>query len=858
MTNNTNKGSLKFLLGVPVLLLIVSLFFNNEGNEKKALINDINPYNNDIPNSYLEALNNARENNTTFFCSLIDDYAIRELVIFKAFPTSFEAKQDFTVEVYPKDIAPLKGYADFITLNLDRDAVVFNSNNKAYCMFKISLPIIDINKLVVKQNGKPANNEPWATTIEIPFDGLTIKAEQVFTDINYNSEPYQPNPYSLLFTEELKANNIGALKGYYSKRNDTLFKTKGDINLFCNINSKTIGKVNQRSLFWERINTKDQSFIKQIKFNGSNSDDARRLLSDFIEKKLTFDKVFNVEKLALFNALENVFIDNCRNKEFYFIYNNEENILEPFYFDSNCKSASQKYVRTSNIENIVYLKEFVKALEKVSEINFYNKHIKDNQKLKNELALINSFQPNTLFNFDVIKANQKAIKKSLSPSSALKVELISKDSKRMTVSANNLTNYSIEILGLNHLDKKEITSLNPVKQILSGQKDTLTINLPRSFENLFVSKKKKIVGFVLPKHIYELSIQYRIAGLNRASAAPIIPYQKEGKAQDDLFRTAGFINNHKSIIVDEAKREISFSKDSVVISSPLVIDKGYTFKLNPGAVVNIVDDGKIISHSPLNFVGTRNKPITVYSLDSKGEGLLVLSRHKKSILKHVIFDNLRNPTQGNWGVTGSVTFYESPADLQHVVIKNNKCEDALNIVRTNFTMNQVAISNTQSDAFDGDFVNGSILNCQFNNLGNDAIDVSGSDLLIRNVVIANAGDKGLSAGENSKMKINGVQISDSAIAVAGKDLSIVNAKNLKISNTQLGFTAFQKKPEFGPSKITVNGISMSNIETNYLIESSSSLFIDNKEIETTQNVKDRMYGVEFGRSSAETRNTTQQ
>ena len=856
MTNNTNKGSLKFLVGVPVLLLIVSLFFNNEGNEKRALTNDINPYINVIPNSYLKALSNARKNDTTFFHSLIDDHAIRELVIFKAYPTSFEVKQDFTVEIYRRDIAP-KGSVDYITLNLVRDAVVFNSNNKTYCMFKSSLPIIDINKLVVKQNGKPTNNESWATTIERPFDDLTIKAEQLFKDTNYNSEPYQPNPYSLLFTEELKANNIGALKGYYSKRNDTLFKTKGDINLFCNINSKTIGKVNQRSLFWKRINTKDQSFIKQIKFNGSNSDDAQLLLSDFIEKKLTFDKVFNVEKLALFNALENVFIDNCINKELYFIYNNEENILEPFYFDSNCKLAPQQYVRTSNIENIIFLKEFVRALDKVSDINFYNKHIKDNQLLKNELALINSFQPTTLFNYDVIKANQKAIKKSLSPSSALKVELISKDSKRMTVSVNNLANYSIEIFGLNHLDKK-VTSLNPAKQILSGQKDTLTINLPRSFENLFVSKKKKIVGFVLPKHIYELSIQFRIAGLEMVSGAPIIPYQKEGKVEDDLFRTAGFINNHKSIIVDEVNKEISFSKDSVVISSPLVVDKGYTLKLNPGAVVNIIDDGKIISHSPLNFTGTRNKPITVCSLDDKGEGLLVLSTHKKSTLKHVVFDNLRNPTQGDWGVTGAVTFYESPVVLQHVVIKNNKCEDALNIVRTNFTMNQVAISNTQSDAFDGDFVNGSIINCQFNNLGNDAIDVSGSDLLIRDVTITNAGDKGLSAGENSKMKINGVEISDSAIAVAGKDLSIVNAKNLKISNTQLGFTAFQKKPEFGPSEINVNGISMSDIETNYLIESSSSLFIDNKKIETTQNVKDRMYGVEFGRSSAETRNITQQ
>ena len=105
---------------------------------------------------------------------------------------------------------------------------------------------------------------------------------------------------------------------------------------------------------------------------------------------------------------------------------------------------------------------------------------------------------------------------------------------------------------------------------------------------------------------------------------------------------------------------------------------------------------------------------------------------------------------------------------------------------------------------------------------------------------------------------NGVEISDSAIAVAGKDLSIVNAKNLKISRTKLGFTAFQKKPEFGPSEINVNGISMSDIETNYLIESSSLLVVNNKKIETTQNVKDRMYGVEFGRSSAETRNTMQQ
>ena len=138
MINNINKGPLKFLVGVPVLLLIVSLLLN-DSSKKTVLRNEVNPYIDAIPNIYLEALNNVNKNDTTFFHSLIDDYAIRELVIFKAFPTSFEVKQDFTVEVYPTNIAPLKGYVDYITLKLVRDAIVFNSNNKPYCLSLIHI-----------------------------------------------------------------------------------------------------------------------------------------------------------------------------------------------------------------------------------------------------------------------------------------------------------------------------------------------------------------------------------------------------------------------------------------------------------------------------------------------------------------------------------------------------------------------------------------------------------------------------------------------------------------------------------------------------------------------------------------------
>ena len=97
-----------------------------------------------------------------------------------------------------------------------------------------------------------------------------------------------------------------------------------------------------------------------------------------------------------------------------------------------------------------------------------------------------------------------------------------------------------------------------------------------------------------------------------------------------------------------------------------------------------MEGGKIISHAPLNFIGTKLKPIKVISSDKKGQGILVLSENKHSNLKFVEFNNLSNPKHGNWNVTGAITFYESPVKLEYVTIKGNRCEDALNIVEQQF------------------------------------------------------------------------------------------------------------------------------------------------------------------------------
>ena len=151
---------------------------------------------------------------------------------------------------------------------------------------------------------------------------------------------------------------------------------------------------------------------------------------------------------------------------------------------------------------------------------------------------------------------------------------------------------------------------------------------------------------------------------------------------------------------------------------------------------------------------------------------------------------------------------------------------------------------------DGDFVTGFITNSFFENLGNDAIDISGSQISVEGTEIINAGDKAISIGEKSVANVNNVSVLNSEIAINTKDLSTTNIKDMIVKNTNLVFTAFQKKEEFGPGKIMVKNLSVTDVETLYLIEENSSLVIDGKEInEKVKKVKERMYGNDYGRKS---------
>jgi hypothetical protein len=278
------------------------------------------------------------------------------------------------------------------------------------------------------------------------------------------------------------------------------------------------------------------------------------------------------------------------------------------------------------------------------------------------------------------------------------------------------------------------------------------------------------------------------------------------------------------------------------ISEPLIIPGGYNVIIKPGTKLNFVNKSTFISYSPVQIRGTEAQPVVVTSSDGTAMGFNIFQATGKSVFENVVIDQLNTLDYNGWTLTGAVNFYESDIDMKNVTFKNNRCEDALNIIRSEFNLLDCIFDNIFADAFDSDFSNGLLKNSIFRDIANDAIDFSGSKVVIEDCEIYNAGDKGISCGEKSELTVKNVRLNRTNIAVACKDLSKLNISNSLISNSNYSYVVFKKKPEYGEAEIHSSNNNLKNIFNGALIEIGSTLTTEDKIIPgTNKKVADRFY-----------------
>ena len=165
------------------------------------------------------------------------------------------------------------------------------------------------------------------------------------------------------------------------------------------------------------------------------------------------------------------------------------------------------------------------------------------------------------------------------------------------------------------------------------------------------------------------------------------------------------------------------------------------------------------------------------------------------------------------GLTGCLNFYDSKFKSVDISVSNGGCEDSLNLVNTEGALDEVKIANALADAVDIDFSDVSIGSLVVNKAGNDCFDVSGGHYKINKAELNQCGDKGISVGEASFLKVENVNLLSANIGISSKDSSKVDISAAVISGVNICVEVKQKKQEFGGAALHVG-----NLECDGIIE----------------------------------------
>lgn len=265
----------------------------------------------------------------------------------------------------------------------------------------------------------------------------------------------------------------------------------------------------------------------------------------------------------------------------------------------------------------------------------------------------------------------------------------------------------------------------------------------------------------------------------------------------------------------------------IKLTRPLIVPRENNLKISGGTTIDLTNGAYIVSYGPVTINGHEDTPVIITSSDVSGQGITVLGDNSfECKIRFLKINEQTNLTSDGYGLLGSVNFHECDVDIYGSEISNNHCEDALNIVRCNFTLTNSTIHHTYADALDSDFSRGTINNMVFYETGNDATDFSGSQIKISNTTYSNIGDKAVSAGEESSIELQGLEVDGAVIGIASKDLSVVTANDIDIKNTGTGLTAYQKKPEYGGAQIRISDYRPDNVNRNKLHDEQSEIIIE--------------------------------
>jgi len=301
---------------------------------------------------------------------------------------------------------------------------------------------------------------------------------------------------------------------------------------------------------------------------------------------------------------------------------------------------------------------------------------------------------------------------------------------------------------------------------------------------------------------------------------------------------------HSFLSYDFRASKLGIGAGRYEVVGDLVVPAGIALHIDAGVEL-VFDEGAVLLGEALHVAGTKEHPVRFGPKDPvKGfGGVLILGAGQDNELHFLEVDNARAIARGGWQSSGAVTFYRAPVSFYDCTFRNADCEDVVNVFGAKVHFERCVLDGGPHDLFDGDFVTGDVVDCRFLRSGEDAVDVSGSQLTVTRCHFDAIGDKALSIGEDSKVIANECHIVTAAIAAAAKDRSELTINGLVVDAVEhFIFAAYIKKPEFGASQLVATGLQWQGAgAAKHLAQTGCAVTVDKQKVATQDIDVDALY-----------------
>jgi translation initiation factor 1 (eIF-1/SUI1) len=356
----------------------------------------------------------------------------------------------------------------------------------------------------------------------------------------------------------------------------------------------------------------------------------------------------------------------------------------------------------------------------------------------------------------------------------------------------------LKILGVNISHKKLDKALNKIKLSLQQMSDSSDKYYEEDIYKPYFSiynEPKKLLVFSNGKIPKIIVCDFSLTNCN----PEILSHKEYSKLLNGRYENPNgieylFVGNNKL----SYEQGINENNSAVLTSKTIEIENGVSLVIFGQISFSLDRNNKILL---LNQKNINDRALIVggtlkdWTIDFQGDDKGIIQNQQN------FDDNL---------LTGCLTFLDLQVDNIDIVVNKARCEDGVNFIRVDGSLNNIHIQNAMNDALDVDFSNLHFNNINIDNAGNDCVDFSAGDYEVHNSTLNECQDKAISVGEKTVSFFKNVNISNSNIGIATKDSSIATINNAKFKDTALCLSVYNKKQEFWGGKIKVYGYSCSS------------------------------------------------